>query len=276
VYSLNVWDGSAWSAGQLATSTGVDQLMPGIDVAFEGSSGDAIAAYGVTGSNVVHYRTWSAAGAWSADQSGPSVGAAPRVVSLSADPYSDRVMLSEQDGNSDLYTAQWSGSAWGTATAVELNTGATNSQPFAFVWSYTANQPPIATANAYTTTEGVAVSGNAITDNTGAGVDSDPDGDPLAASLVSGPLHGTLVLNSNGSFAYTPYDSADGTNFASADSFTYQVSDGKGGTSSAVVSLTVTPNATNEAPVHAVPGPQTVGDVSTLMFSQANGNRIVE
>ncbi|MDH4152735.1 MAG: tandem-95 repeat protein, partial [Nitrospira sp.] len=145
----------------------------------------------------------------------------------------------------------------------------------AFVAKFTFNQMPTATANSYTTTEGVAVSGNVITDNTGAGADSDPDGDPLTASLISGPLHGTLVLNSNGSFTYTPYDSAQGTNFASADSFTYQISDGKGGTSSATVSLTVTPNATNEAPVHAVPGAQTVGDVSTLVFSQANGNRIV-
>jgi hypothetical protein len=62
------------------------------------------------------------------------VGAAPRVVVLSSDPYSDRVMLTEQDGNSDLYAAQWSGSAWGSATVLDTNTGATNSQPFDFVW----------------------------------------------------------------------------------------------------------------------------------------------
>jgi hypothetical protein len=145
----------------------------------------------------------------------------------------------------------------------------------AFVAKFTFNQAPVATANSYSTAEGVAVSGNVITDNTGAGVDSDPDGDPITASLVSGPLHGTLSFAANGAFTYTPYDSADGTNFGSADSFTYQVSDGKGGTTSALVSLTVTPNATNEAPVHAVPGAQTVGDLSTLVFSEANGNRIV-
>ena len=68
-YSLNVWSGSAWSSGQLATASGVDQLMPGIDVAFESTSGDAIAAYGVTGSAIVRYRTWTAAGGWSAEQS---------------------------------------------------------------------------------------------------------------------------------------------------------------------------------------------------------------
>jgi CSLREA domain-containing protein len=133
-YSLNIWNGSAWSAGQLATASGVDQLMPGIAAAFESTSGDAIAAYGVNGSNTVRYRTWTAAGGWSAEQNGPTVGAAPRVVVLSSDPYSDRVMLTEQDGNSDLYAAQWSGSAWGSATVLDTNTGATNSQPFDFVW----------------------------------------------------------------------------------------------------------------------------------------------
>ena len=34
--------------------------------------------------------------------------------------------------------------------------------------------------------------------------DTDPDGDPLTAVLVTGPSHGTLTLNANGSFTYTP------------------------------------------------------------------------
>ena len=32
--------------------------------------------------------------------------------------------------------------------------------------------------------------------------DTDPDGDTLSAVLVSGPAHGTLSLNANGSFTY--------------------------------------------------------------------------
>jgi hypothetical protein len=34
--------------------------------------------------------------------------------------------------------------------------------------------------------------------------DADADGDPLSALLVSGPAHGTLALNADGSFTYSP------------------------------------------------------------------------
>src|SRR5262245_60816656 len=45
--------------------------------------------------------------------------------------------------------------------------------------------------------------------------DTDADGDPLSAVLVSGPLNGSLSLNANGSFTYTP-----NANFNGSDSFT--------------------------------------------------------
>ena len=51
--------------------------------------------------------------------------------------------------------------------------------------------------------------------------DSDPDGDPLTAVLVTGPAHGTLTLNANGSFTYTPT-----ANYTGPDSFIYRASDG--------------------------------------------------
>jgi VCBS repeat-containing protein len=144
----------------------------------------------------------------------------------------------------------------------------------AFVAKFTFNQQPTATDNSYTVVEGGTLNGNVITDDTGAGVDSDPDGDPLTASLVSGPLHGTLGLNADGSFTYTPFDEP-ASNFADADSFTYQVSDGKGGTDTATVSITVTPDATNEPPVNSVPGSQTTGQDIPLVFSEGNGNCIL-
>ena len=73
------------------------------------------------------------------------------------------------------------------------------------------------------------------------GNDNDPDGDMLTASLVSGPTHGVLTLNADGSFSYTPNHDFEGV-----DSFTYAVSDGLGGTDTATVTITV--DDSNEPP----------------------------
>ncbi|HZY83997.1 MAG TPA: Ig-like domain-containing protein, partial [Gemmataceae bacterium] len=73
--------------------------------------------------------------------------------------------------------------------------------------------------------------------------DTDAGGFSLTAVLVSGPSHGTLTLNADGSFTYTP-----ATDYTGADSFTYK--DSGGGTTSnvATVSLTVAaPTATNDS-----------------------------
>ena len=50
---------------------------------------------------------------------------------------------------------------------------------------------------------------------------SDPDGDSITAALSSAPSHGTLQLNSDGSFSYTPNPGWIGT-----DAFGFTVSDG--------------------------------------------------
>ena len=67
------------------------------------------------------------------------------------------------------------------------------------------------------------------------GNDSDADGDPLAVSAVSDPAHGTASVEPGG-VGYRP-----DVDFAGTDSFTYTVSDGRGGTDTATVSLTLTP-----------------------------------
>ena len=64
--------------------------------------------------------------------------------------------------------------------------------------------------------------------------DSDADGDPLTSALVNGPSHGTLSLNNDGSFTYTPT-----TNFTGTDTFTYRDFDGAANSSPATVTLTV-------------------------------------
>jgi VCBS repeat-containing protein len=64
--------------------------------------------------------------------------------------------------------------------------------------------------------------------------DSDPNRDPIAAVLVSGPSHGTLMLNANGSFVYKPAATFTGT-----DAFTYKAADPAGLTDTATVTIRV-------------------------------------
>ena len=102
-----------------------------------------------------------------------------------------------------------------------------------------ANDPPTAGNDSYSADE----DGTLTVGAPGVlGTDADPDGDPLAAMLVSGPSHGTLTLNPDGSFRYTP-----ALNYNGPDSFTYKANDGSADSDVATVSITVI--AVNDAPV---------------------------
>ena len=72
--------------------------------------------------------------------------------------------------------------------------------------------------------------------------DTDDDSDPLTAVLDIGPANGSLTLNANGSFDYTPDQ-----DFSGADTFTYHANDGSDNSNVATVTITV--NAVNDAPV---------------------------
>jgi hypothetical protein len=64
--------------------------------------------------------------------------------------------------------------------------------------------------------------------------DSDANGDPLTAILASGPANGSLSLNANGSFTYTP-----NAGFAGTDSFTYKANDNAVDSPAATVNIAV-------------------------------------
>ncbi|MDA5280893.1 FG-GAP-like repeat-containing protein [Streptomyces sp. Isolate_45] len=66
------------------------------------------------------------------------------------------------------------------------------------------------------------------------GNDTDPDGNTLTASLVTGPAHGTLSLNADGSFNYQP-----GSAYTGSDSFTYKATDGTVDSNIATVTINV-------------------------------------
>lgn len=97
------------------------------------------------------------------------------------------------------------------------------------------NLPPSAANDSYT-----IESDSVLTTNTQSGVlanDADPDGNALAAQLESGPTNGTLTLNQDGSFEYTP-----ATGFSGVDSFTYRANNGRA--TSAIATATIVVNDT--------------------------------
>jgi VCBS repeat-containing protein len=90
---------------------------------------------------------------------------------------------------------------------------------------------PVANNDSYSTDQNIALS----VDAPGVLVnDTDPHNLPLSAVLVTEPAHGTLALNGNGSFTYTPF-----ANFLGTDSFSYQASDGQDLSGMATVTITV-------------------------------------
>ncbi len=106
------------------------------------------------------------------------------------------------------------------------------------------NDDPVAQDDAFTTDEDTQLAGGNVLADNGSGADDDVDGDTLTVNTtpVSGPTDGTLVLNGDGTFTYDP-----DLNFNGFDSFTYEVTDGNGGSDTAVVTITVT--AVDDPPV---------------------------
>jgi VCBS repeat-containing protein len=75
--------------------------------------------------------------------------------------------------------------------------------------------------NAYTTNEDTpltVVLANSVLVN-----DTDTEGNALTAILNVGPVNGTLTLNANGTFTYSP-----AANYNGSDTFTYHANDGTG------------------------------------------------
>jgi hypothetical protein len=105
------------------------------------------------------------------------------------------------------------------------------------------NQAPIAISNNYAT----AI--DSLLEVTGLGLlgnDIDFDGDDISINTIpiKNVQNGILTLNNDGSFSYLPNNG-----FVGEDSFEYEVRDGKGGISSANVSIKVERILTNIPPV---------------------------
>lgn len=92
------------------------------------------------------------------------------------------------------------------------------------------NDAPVAVGESFTMNEDNVLATQLLSN------DSDIDGDTLSLNTtpVTDANNGTLILNTDGTFTYTPNE-----NFHGVDSFVYEVTDGNGGTAQATVNITV-------------------------------------
>ncbi|MCA9169295.1 MAG: tandem-95 repeat protein, partial [Planctomycetales bacterium] len=130
------------------------------------------------------------------------------------------------------------GQAGTTSFTYRVNDGTQQSAPATV--TLIVNTPPVANNDTFNLNEDVVLvrtPANGVAAN-----DTDADGNAVVASLVAEPQHGTVTLQADGGFTYTP--AAD---YFGADSFTYQLSDGEDVSGIGVVNLTV--QAVNDAPL---------------------------
>ena len=107
------------------------------------------------------------------------------------------------------------------------------------------------------------IDGNTLTVNAANGVlanDTDADDGTLSAALGTTTSNGSLTLNADGSFVYTP-----NAGFCGTDSFTYTATDGNATSAPATVSITVYSVPVANAVAY------TVIDGNTLTVTAANG-----
>ncbi len=127
------------------------------------------------------------------------------------------------------------------------------------------NDPPVAENDSTSTDADVVLANENVLNDNGNGEDSDPDSnDTLVVTEINGnssdigqeitlPSGALLTLNSDGTYSYNPngqYDSLP-VGETATDSFTYTISDGKRGTSTATVTVTI--NGQFEAPLPNTP-----------------------
>jgi hypothetical protein len=202
------------------------------------------------------------AGSFSVDQNGSKSGA---------------VLASDSDGDTLSYTLVAAPSHGTLSLAPDASytyTPAANYHgldSFSFQASDGTNASNVATISvsvldvtapvAQTASFGVDQNGS----KSGAVLASDSDGDTLSYSLVTAPSHGTLSLNSDGSYLYTA-----ALGYSGNDSFSFVANDGTLSSNPAEVLVTI--NATTPVPVQPVRDTPAVLDPSTGTWGIRNSS----
>ena len=121
------------------------------------------------------------------------------------------------------------------------------------------NDVPVAVADTVAAVEDTPFSGSVAGNDTLSG----DGGNVFALAAGSGPTHGAIVFNADGTFTYTP-----SANYNGPDTFSYSLTDADGDVSTAVVSINVAP--VNDAPV-PLPDVNTTPEDTPLIVDAAHG-----
>jgi VCBS repeat-containing protein len=126
------------------------------------------------------------------------------------------------------------------------------------------NTAPVANPDSYNTDAGTVL-------NVGApgvlGNDTDANSNPLTAVKVTDPSNGSVILNADGSFTYTP-----NANFNGSDSFTYKANDGTDDSNTATVTITVNGDTPPSTGVSVSPEDGSIDVPVTTIVSATNGS----
>lgn len=123
------------------------------------------------------------------------------------------------------------------------------------------DETPVANDDVYSVNEdpSTPLTGN-VTDN-----DNGLGDTPVITSLIQDVAYGTLVLNANGTFTYTP--DAD---FHGKDTFNYRITDADADFDEAMVVITINP--VNDVPVANDDSPGSINERTHPMYSSLTGN----
>lgn len=180
------------------------------------------------------------------------------ITTLEDVPFNGTLTATDADGNSLTFSAGTVAAAHGTVTinpggtftytpnanfngtdsfSFKVNDGTVNSADATVSVTVTAvSDAPVANSVTLVTPFNTALNGTLTA--------TDPEGDTLTFSAGTvAPTHGTVTINSNGTFLFTPT-----TGFSGTDTFTFKANDGTSNSAEATVTVVVSP-VVNVAPV---------------------------
>jgi len=165
----------------------------------------------------------------------------PLTASLVDTPSSGTVALSPDGSFTYEPAADFNGSVTFTYDVID-DQSMTQTTSTTTITVLPVNDSPVGVADGYQVNEDGTLTvsvANGVLSN-----DSDIDGDSLTVALDDPAMSGTVALNTDGSFVYTP-----NANYAGLDTFTYEISDG---TDTAMAEVTIEVQPINDEPVTTV------------------------